>query len=819
MNKGKVRLEKKNFITKGVVISVLAALLVSSIVIGFIYQNITSGIYFEQIFNDTYKGPISNEISYLIKNDVNSKIKNNKEFYLDKINKDLEAAISSRESYFKAEINGEEEKKKAEYERIKTKYGITDKDIESLNKEKKIEGKDNKTLSEIDSEINRANYNYNQACKSFNDNNVAMKRKFNEEATDWKERINNSDGIDTAAKNVKNLGFFYQFKDANGNITTGNKEGIESLYNDNSIFYYEVYIGKTLGESKIIKDFSKNHLIAFGEYGLENLFNIFNENKNSGTFSIVVNSDSFGINTALGKIIKTEVVENSYNWSIIFGALLIVVFLLALVKPYRGKSLIVRKYCNLFFEVKLGIVILVFIIIEAMLIPSYMISNIFNSYDFIYSMEYIKSKMIIVMNNSILLFLLLFIFTLIVMLFARDLRYNLDNGKEGLLNSSLIMRATNKKFRGKRKIREGKKEFKVINKFKDYLKAVEEKSLNERIKFLIIASMVYLIIFGGFIFKTYNGITIVPFWQLRELEIMITPLITIIMAIVFPVFIFIIWRKFIIQLREITVSTEKIVKGNFDLELVDRETMILNPISKNLSNINEGFKEAIETELKSERMKAELITNVSEDLKRPLTSIINQVDLLKNKNLNDKERLEILKVLENKSKNLKGLIESLFEATKASTGNIKLNIEDVNVVSILRQTLAEFEEEIEESGLLFRVRLPENKVVLKLDGARTWRVFENLISNVLKYSLKDSRVYIDLYEKEERVYCEIKNIAAYELDCTLSELREKIKESKISEEIENSGLGLSIANSLVEIQGGTMNIDIDGDLFKVKIVF
>lgn len=277
--------------------------------------------------------------------------------------------------------------------------------------------------------------------------------------------------------------------------------------------------------------------------------------------------------------------------------------------------------------------------------------------------------------------------------------------------------------------------------------------------------------------------------------------------------------KYTKDIIDIEDASTKIAEGNFNISFKSNRVKDLNNIRENLSNINKGFKIAIEDEIKSERMKSELLTNVSHDLKTPLTSIINYVDLLQRDNLTEQQKEEYIKILDNKSKRLKVLIEDLFEASKASTGNIKLNKEDIDIVAILRQSMGEFKEKIDEKNLNFKINIPNNKIILNLDGARTWRVFENIIGNALKYSMEHTRVYIDLRETSDEVIFEIKNISGYELNCEVSELKERFKRADLSRNTEGSGLGLSIANSLVELQGGKLDISIDGDLFKVKVIF
>ena len=278
-------------------------------------------------------------------------------------------------------------------------------------------------------------------------------------------------------------------------------------------------------------------------------------------------------------------------------------------------------------------------------------------------------------------------------------------------------------------------------------------------------------------------------------------------------------RKIQNDIADIDRIIDNIANGDFDVEFRSAELRELTLLRENIASIDKGFKVAVEDELKSARMKSELITNVSHDLKTPLTSIINYVDLLKVDDISEVDREEYLRILDNKSKRLKALIEDLFEASKASTGNIILNIENIDMVSVLRQAFAEFKEKIDDSTLDFKINIPEGKVNLDLDGAKLWRVFENLIGNAIKYSMDNSRVYIELREYKDKVVFEIKNMSGYELNCDPSELKERFKRADASRHTEGSGLGLAIANSLVELQGGTLDIAIDGDLFKVKVIF
>ena len=223
--------------------------------------------------------------------------------------------------------------------------------------------------------------------------------------------------------------------------------------------------------------------------------------------------------------------------------------------------------------------------------------------------------------------------------------------------------------------------------------------------------------------------------------------------------------------------------------------------------------------MKSQRLKTELISNVSHDLKTPLTSIITYVDLLKNENITEEERKSYIETIERKSERLKNLIEDLFEMSKATSKNIQLNIVEVDIVELMKQTQFELSDKIEESSLKFKWNLPNEKVIIKLDSQKTFRVFENLLMNIVKYAMPNSRVFIDIINEEDKVSIVLKNMSANEMDFTAEEIVERFARGDRSRNTEGSGLGLAISKSFVELQGGSFKIEIDGDLFKVKIDF
>ncbi len=272
------------------------------------------------------------------------------------------------------------------------------------------------------------------------------------------------------------------------------------------------------------------------------------------------------------------------------------------------------------------------------------------------------------------------------------------------------------------------------------------------------------------------------------------------------------------KIQDLNQASLQLAQGDFDIQL-DENMDMLSPIAKNLNNIKAGFQLAVDRETKSERMRAELITNVSHDLKTPLTSIITYIDLLKNQDNTIDEQKKYINILDKKAKRLKLLIEDLFEASKASSGNIELHLDEVDVIALFRQSLGELEEKINKSSLKMRVNMPDKKIICLLDGQKTNRIFENIMGNILKYSMPNSRVYIDVEEGEEDVSFTFKNISSYEMNFDATEITERFVRGDSARTSQGSGLGLSIAKSLAELQESNLEIVIDGDLFKLIIIF
>lgn len=239
---------------------------------------------------------------------------------------------------------------------------------------------------------------------------------------------------------------------------------------------------------------------------------------------------------------------------------------------------------------------------------------------------------------------------------------------------------------------------------------------------------------------------------------------------------------------------------------------------KTFAAIDRGFNESLEEQMKSERMKIQLITNVSHDLKTPLTAIISYLDLLEKETLTDEAR-DYVTILSEKSDRLKHIVSDLFDLAKSTTGNIQVDLEDLDLKRLVEQVMGDLSDEIEGSGLTFKVQLPDAPVMIQSDGNKLYRVIGNVLDNALKYSMAGTRVHVILAQQEEGVSLSVKNIAGYEMNFTEEEILQRFVRGDQARSTEGSGLGLSIAESFTQVCGGEFDLKIDGDLFKVTLKF
>ncbi|MDQ0220995.1 GHKL domain-containing protein [Peribacillus cavernae] len=269
--------------------------------------------------------------------------------------------------------------------------------------------------------------------------------------------------------------------------------------------------------------------------------------------------------------------------------------------------------------------------------------------------------------------------------------------------------------------------------------------------------------------------------------------------------------------NSIVKNSSELAKGNPGPDLPVKGHSVLAKLAGSINTLKHGVNASQKAQAKSERLKTELITNVSHDLRTPLTSIISYTELLKTPDLAGKDREAYIQIIDRKSKRLKVLIDDLFEASKMASGNIELVKAKVDIVQLLQQALAEHDETIKASTLQLRVSTPEKPVYTFVDGQKVWRVFDNLIGNILKYSLEHTRVYITLGAENRHVVITFKNISKYDLGGNIDELIERFKRGDTSRHTDGSGLGLAIAKSIVDLHEGNLDIEVDGDLFKVTV--
>ncbi len=275
-----------------------------------------------------------------------------------------------------------------------------------------------------------------------------------------------------------------------------------------------------------------------------------------------------------------------------------------------------------------------------------------------------------------------------------------------------------------------------------------------------------------------------------------------------------------ILLKRIKKGTEEIAKGNV-YKKIDTKYLFLDmkDHAENINNINDGIAKAVEERMKSERFKTELITNVSHDIKTPLTSIINYVDLLEKEEIENETAKEYVSVLSRQSARLKKLIDDLLEASKASTGNISVNLTQLELGILLSQALGEYDEKFSNSNLQVVLNKTDDLLLVMADNRHIWRVFDNILNNIAKYAQPNTRVYIDAKRNGKMAEISFRNISKDPLNISGDELMERFVRGDSSRNTEGSGLGLSIAKSLTEVQKGNLNIEIDGDLFKVRLAF
>lgn len=271
--------------------------------------------------------------------------------------------------------------------------------------------------------------------------------------------------------------------------------------------------------------------------------------------------------------------------------------------------------------------------------------------------------------------------------------------------------------------------------------------------------------------------------------------------------------------ERIVEALKRLRTGELTDKLTDMPTGVLSTMAEDINSLGDGMQNALQNAIRAERMKSELITNVSHDLKTPLTSILNYSDLLCQEHLTPEEANDYAKIIHQKSMRLKNLTSDLFDISKVQSGAEQMQCERIDACTLVRQALGEQDKAIAESRLTLKANIPDHEVPIWADGKKMSRVMENLIGNCIKYAMSGTRVFVTVSEQEREAVIELKNIANYEMDFDAGEITERFVRGDAARTTEGSGLGLAIAKSYVEACGGALSVDVDGDLFKVRITF
>lgn len=657
-------------------------------------------------------------------------------------------------------------------------------------------------------------YNFHITYKNFNDK-VAENRVTKEQLTNLKLFYENT--IRNSQKDIENkyISFLSAASESNDKdklaklnqeknkelkeVEKENTKTEAQLKKEIALWSYNDYknIKKAIESKKEIKYYIKNTLTKEAYTNLEPKTNIDRYIKNNSIYSI-----SFPLKSEKGKkFSETNNLLNSFNWE---GYIIIT-------KDFNSSSYILKNY-NYYNSIRDRLIKEIIVGISS-LIMGIFILVIFKKRNYLDSPMLNKVKET---YNNIPLDLKLFIFILYTAIMGSYL-INLSFFYKPLgINHFIVTTLISIyvlyfifNFKYAIKLKKDKNEFLIQYKgslSNKLLNVIKNSNFNKNIKLKLVSIITFSALLGVFILL----LLLLGFHNILSAFI-----ITILYIILLIRYLF----KKADYLNEILKATEEITFGNLDYIIKENKGGVLGKIAHNINNMKEGYKKSLEEQIKSERLKTELITNVSHDLKTPLTSIINYIDLLKKKDLSKDEINGYISVLDRKSKRLKALIEDLFEASKMSSGAVELNIQKIDITALLKQSIAEFEEKIKKSSLKLKFKYDNNKIYANLDGKKTWRVFENLINNIIKYSEPNTRVYIDLIETDTKIIITMKNISRYEIDFTSDEIFERFKRGDKARNTEGSGLGLAIAKSIIELQGGNLNINIDGDLFKVIIEF
>lgn len=324
---------------------------------------------------------------------------------------------------------------------------------------------------------------------------------------------------------------------------------------------------------------------------------------------------------------------------------------------------------------------------------------------------------------------------------------------------------------------------------------------------IVLITYLYFLATGG-----YENNIFVRFFQTYPFKGSLIMMMFLFLALIYGI-------KKTLDICVVNEALRKVNEGNLQDEIKLKGSPVIKELAENINLIKAGYKEILEEGVKNEKLKTELISNVSHDLKTPLTSIINYVNILKSNDITEEERRDYVGILEKKSLKLKALIEDLFEMSKINSGKMKINREKIDILSLVHQGLGEYSTLYSDKDISFKVESEEEAIYMDLDGRLMSRAIENIIINSIKYSLNNTRVYVSVYKEKGYVTIAMKNIANYEMDFNEDEMFERFARGDKSRnsKVEGSGLGLAITKSIIELHGGTVKIKREGDMFKIYL--
>lgn len=324
---------------------------------------------------------------------------------------------------------------------------------------------------------------------------------------------------------------------------------------------------------------------------------------------------------------------------------------------------------------------------------------------------------------------------------------------------------------------------------------------------IVLITYLYFLATGG-----YENNIFVRFFQTYPFKGSLIMMMFLFLALIYGI-------KKTLDICVVNEALRKVNEGNLQDEIKLKGSPVIKELAENINLIKAGYKEILEEGVKNEKLKTELISNVSHDLKTPLTSIINYVNILKSNDITEEERRDYVGILEKKSLKLKALIEDLFEMSKINSGKMKINREKIDILSLIHQGLGEYSTLYSDKNISFKVESKEEAIYMDLDGRLMSRAIENIIINSIKYSLNNTRVYVSVYKEKGYVTIAMKNIANYEMDFNEDEMFERFARGDKSRnsKVEGSGLGLAITKSIIELHGGTVKIKREGDMFKIYL--